>query len=229
MGKDWNNAVGAKRREGGRLQQHSRPDSFGAEIINKTEGRLAEHFGSEVDLDLRIVMDSQLGTSAFQSIEDSTNRKILTAAHNIEMKGGKLFRNFGIKFFEQLKRTRNQGGAAANHPTFRRGVPEIGQLRFAKIRHDRNEINFLFLIVSMNRLLDRSVADDAGAGSIDHVAGNADLKGSEPEGALPRRAGRVELMESRYPSAPQVWSELFDEATQPKWDAARLIAVVHVV
>src|SRR2546421_9618367 len=73
MGKDWNNAVGANRREGGRLEQHSRPDFSGAEIIDKTEGGLPEDFGSEVDLDLGIVMDSQLGTSAFQSIEDGAD------------------------------------------------------------------------------------------------------------------------------------------------------------
>src|SRR5256885_14505941 len=57
MGKDWNNAVRAKRREGGRLQEHARPHFSGAEIINETEGRLPEDFGRETGANLGIVMD----------------------------------------------------------------------------------------------------------------------------------------------------------------------------
>ena len=92
--------------------------------------------------------------------------------------------NEGKKLLKPAKRSRDERRPSTNHPTFGGGRSKIGQIGFAKIRHNGNGANFLQRIVGVNRLLDRGVAGHTRTRRIDEVARESDLKWPYPERAL---------------------------------------------
>jgi hypothetical protein len=82
MRENWNDAVSAKRREGGRFQDHVRPNLSGAKIIEPTKGGFSEKFRSEIDADFGIVVD---GEFALQSVDRAGDRKVFATADDVQM------------------------------------------------------------------------------------------------------------------------------------------------
>ncbi len=143
--------------------------------------------------------------------------------------GAKASGNERMQLFEQSQGARDQRGAATNRPAPGRDGVKAAQLGLAEIRQDGREVNFLAGVVSMNRSFDRRVAHETGSRSIDHVSSDSDLKRPQPECALPRRAGGVELVKGCYPAAAQLAAQSLRECAQGEGNASRLIAVVHVM